>query len=483
MLFASLNSLFRSVSFRITSAFMLIFIVATIAIVGFTYKAMERYLEQQANLFLEGLILDNMDFAQEFGSAALIAEINEISSLDENSREIYVLFNEECVVVGGSPDRMPSGFINQRTCSDMENIEEAYAAFDVAHRHSESSRDEDPGREEDEAIARIQPLPEGGWLLVTLVVPEIEETQDFLFITLSLVLVLLVATGLAGAVVLTRAVSRRLERVNALSNDIIMGDMDRRIPLEGSQDEFENLSRNLNAMLDRLKNVIEVNKQVTNDIAHDLRTPLTRIQAHIETIQSETASGTDLANRLEEIRRESESLLEIFNSLLRIAAIESGTTTKSFESIDLAEITEDVVELLEPLAFEKGIEIACKLNRPANIRGDRHLLFQALNNLIENAIKYSPEGAPLEVSIGIRNNSHVFFTVSDQGPGIPSEEKDKIFRRFYRLEQHRGTPGHGLGLSMVRVIADFHDAVIDVSSQAKGLKISMSFVQSDNQSD
>ena len=455
---------------------MLVFVMATLIIVSLAYAAMERYLEDQAYAFVDGLILDNLDFFEEFGSDALALEIDELSALDERSRQIYVLFDENCEVVAGAPGRLPEEFAGGTPCEELESSGGA-RAFDLPYRTSgreDLAEHGHSGLDDDEAIAKIEPLPDGGWLLVVLVVPEIEETREFLVSTLGWAVALLFAVGLAGAVLLTRAVSRRLEQVNSMSRDIRQGDLSRRIPLDGSGDEFDKLSTNLNAMLDRIEQVIEGSRQVTNDIAHDLRTPLTRIQTHIETLQARLEEDGETADQLDRIADESGKLLDMFNALLRIAGIESGGITRSFQDVDLSEVCRDALELLEPLAGEKGISLAAGMESALIVNGDRNLLFQSVTNVIENAIKYSPEDSAVHVTLKQRGGGCV-FRVTDNGPGIPDDLQEKVFQRFYRLERHRGTSGYGLGLSLVRAVADIHQGTIDLESGRDGLSFAMRF--------
>lgn len=476
MSFGNLTGIYRSASFRLTGIFMLVFVMATLIIVGLTYAAMERYLEDQAYAFVDGLILDNLDFFEEFGIDSLALEIDELSALDERSRQIYVLFDQNCEVIAGAPDRLPEEFVGGAVCGELEGSG-GVRVFDLPHRTSglgDYPEHEHSEVEDDEAIAKIEPLPDGGWLLVVLIVPEIEDTREFLVLALGWAVTLLFAVGLAGAILLTQAVSRRLEKVNSMSRDIRQGDLSRRIPLDGSGDEFDKLSTNLNAMLDRIEQVIEGSRQVTNDIAHDLRTPLTRIQTHIETLRARLEGDRETADQLDRIADESRKLLDMFNALLRIAGIESGGITRSFQDVDLSEVCRDALELLEPLAGEKGISLAADMEGAVIVNGDRNLLFQSVTNVMENAIKYSPESSAIRITLKKRDGGCV-FRVRDNGPGIPDDMQEKVFQRFYRLERHRGASGYGLGLSLVRAVVDIHQGTIDLESGRDGLSFAMRF--------
>ncbi len=420
-------------------------------------------------------MLDNLDFAQEYGITGLAREITELSERSEYSREIYVLFDEDCNVLAGAPDRLLDAYTQPTVCDDLQNSG-GTRVFDLPREISQLQYQpgyENTGFEDDEAVAILRGLPGGGALLIVLVVPEIEETREFLGSTLNWTVALLLSVGLLGAIAITLSVSKKLEKVNAMSRDIRQGDLSRRIPLDQSGDEFDKLSQNLNAMLDRIETVLEGSKQVSNDIAHDLRTPLTRIQTRIETLQSNLDSASETWLQLEAMRGEATELLSMFDSLLRIAGIESGRAAKSFVDVDYSKVCADAIELLAPLAAEKEITLETQFDEPVNVLGDRNLLFQAASNIVENAIKYSSTGS--EISISLKRDEKVsVLIVVDEGPGIPEGELKGVFRRFYRLESHRGTSGHGLGLSLVKAVAEIHRGSILLENTGKGLNVRMS---------
>ncbi len=419
-------------------------------------------------------MLDNLDFAEEYGLAGLAGEISEISERNIQSREIYVLFDENCRAIAGAPQRLLEDYTQSTICSDME-MAGGTRIFDLPREISQLQYQpgyENTGFEEDEAVANLRPVPGGGWLLIVLVVPEIEETREFLTATLNWTMILLFSVGLVGAVALTQSVSRKLEKVNTLSREIRLGDLSRRIPVDESGDEFDKLSQNLNAMLDRIEEVLEGSRQVTNDIAHDLRTPLTRIQTRMEFLRAKLDKDSDARNQLEEMEVEAAELLDIFNSLLRISGVESGRVTRSFTQVDCSQVVKDAIDLLGPLAEEKEISLRAEIEGAVTVHGEKSLLFQAASNIIENAIKYSPKNSTIFVSLN-RNPKTSVFKVIDEGPGIPEGKLKKVMQRFYRLESHRGTAGHGLGLSLVKAIAEIHQGSLGLSNTDHGLKVQL----------
>ena len=453
---------------------MAIFVVSTLAIGVLFHWTVQNYLETQARSFVEALMLDTTSLYEELGAEALIEEIDERARLDPFSRDIYVLFDENYEPIAGAPDRLPEVML----LPDFPQSSEAKRgriATDFPNRFNRRLRPEGRAswrRADDDAVFLIEQLTGGLSLMIVLIAPEIEETREFVRGSLATSAVLMSLLGLVGAVVLTRVVERKLERLNVLSHEIREGDLTLRIPSDGTGDEFDRLSGNLNAMLDRISELLESSRQVTNDIAHDLRTPLTRMRTRVEALRDAAGTGEDVDQALDLIVEDSGAVLRMFDALLRIAGIESGSADRAFEDVSLSAIVEDVAELYEPLAAEKDITFTQSIVPSLEVKGDRHLLFQATANIVENAIKYTPRGGRVGVDLRPRDGG-VKLLVEDSGPGIPEEEREKVFDRFYRLEGHRSSPGHGLGLSLVKAIVDLHRGTIRLGSNRGGLSFSV----------
>jgi signal transduction histidine kinase len=263
---------------------------------------------------------------------------------------------------------------------------------------------------------------------------------------------------------------RRIEAINQTSREIMEGDLSRRVPTAGSGDDFDRLATNLNRMLERIEDLMAAVRQVSDNIAHDLRTPLTRLRTRLE-----LARGSNPEQTREEIDRaieDAQELLTTFNALLRIARIESGSSRGAFADVDIASLVRDIAELYEPVAAEKGQTLSVQGQRAVTVRGDRDLLFQALANLVDNAIKHTPEGSGIELSAESRDG-RAELGVADTGPGIPADLRGKVFRRFFRTDASRSTPGSGLGLSLVRAVADLHEARIDLADNDPGLRVTI----------
>jgi len=260
--------------------------------------------------------------------------------------------------------------------------------------------------------------------------------------------------ALLGGLLMSYSVLRRIEAINRASREIMTGRLQSRMPVRGVNDEFDQLSENLNAMLDRIDSLIEGVKSVADNIAHDLRTPLTRLRGRLENLMARPGLDDSLREELTSAMTEADQLLATFRALLRIARIEAGTHDREWAEVDLRPLLEDAWELYQAVGEEK--DIAVHLGPAAGqLRGDRDLLFQALCNLLDNAIKYSYSGS--EVTIETTGTADgVNISVADRGPGVPPAERDKVVDRFYRSASVTGVPGSGLGLSLVNAIAHHH---------------------------
>lgn len=287
---------------------------------------------------------------------------------------------------------------------------------------------------------------------------------------LGLALLLAIAAGLA----ISRSLLRRVEGMNETIVHILGGRTRERVAVAGRGDEFDRLAGHFNRLLEENERLVEGMRGVTNDIAHDLRTPLARMRGHIESALAAPADAERPRAALEELLGETNGVLDTFNALLQIAQIESGTIREQMERLELAPLVEGAVDLYQPLADEAGLELVAESEAGLAVRGNRHLLAQALANLIDNAIKYG-EG-PGRVAIRARRaGERVLLEVADGGPGIPPEQHERVVERFARLDASRRLPGTGLGLSFVRAVADLHEARLELADNEPGLRVTLEF--------
>jgi signal transduction histidine kinase len=278
-----------------------------------------------------------------------------------------------------------------------------------------------------------------------------------------------------GGVLMSRNLLRRIETISRAARDIMAGDYSRRIPACGIGDEFDHLVRSLNAMLERNEAAMESVRQVSNDIAHDLRTPLTRLRQRLELAQRRTQSVVEWRRTADSCLSEMDAILDTWGALLSIAQIESGMPARRFSEVDLSELLHTVSEVYQPMAEEREQRFTVDIAPGLMVWGDRELLAQMVANLIENAVKHSPAGASIEVTT-IQSFSAIDVAVVDSGPGIPVADRERVFQRFFRLENSRSTPGSGLGLSLVKAIAALHQVSIELTDNGPGLRIALRFL-------
>lgn len=286
-------------------------------------------------------------------------------------------------------------------------------------------------------------------------------------------LALLVAA--AGGALVSRSFLQRSDAMARACRAIMDGDLKARIPVRGTQDELDRLAGTINEMLDRIAALMDNLRQVTNDIAHDLRTPVSHLRQRLERAREESHGPDDYAAALTAAIEKTDEILQLFAALLRIAQIEGGARRADFTAIELAPLLKHLREMFEAVAEAEGHHLALKLEADAVIRGDRALIIQLLSNLIENAILHTPTGTNISLALS-RNEDRVLVMVSDDGPGVPREEHAKLFQRLYRREASRSRPGYGLGLSVAAAIAELHGAAISTRDDGKpGLGIVLAF--------
>ncbi len=279
-----------------------------------------------------------------------------------------------------------------------------------------------------------------------------------------------VVLGAVGGLALGASFLRRIDAMTRTADGIIAGDLRRRIPDAGADDELGRLATTFNRMLDRIGSLLEANRHVSSEIAHDLRSPLARVLRRMEAARASGAGPADYERIVDASIGDIHGVLETFNALLRIGQIETGARRAGFENLDLAALGREVAEAFQPAAADEGKMLAIDLAAPLPMRGDKELLTQLIANLVDNAIRHTPVGARIEVTSATVGNLRQLI-VADNGPGVPASERSRIFDRFYRVDGARAIPGTGLGLSLVAAIAELHDGRVRAIENAPGLKI------------
>ncbi len=454
---AAVSSVWRSVTFRLALIYVVVFGASVTLLLGFIYWSTAGYMEQQTEATIEAEIRGLAERYRLTSLDGLVRSINDRIERNPFSSTIYLVTNARYARVAGNLDRWPQ----EQADSD------GWVEFNLEQigGHGERHR----------ARARTFLLAGGFHLLVGRDMYELRATQALIARTLAWGVAITAMLALAGAVMMSRTTARRLEAINATSRRIMRGDLSQRVPTRGTRDEFDQLAANLNGMLDQIQQLMDGVRHVSDNVAHDLKTPLTRLRNRLEVL-SHGNGGGDRGNREEAelALAEADAMLATFNALLRIARIEAGARREAFTRVALKDVVEDAAELYEALAEDRGQEFRVSVTTEPVVQGDRDLLFQALVNLLDNAIKYTSEGGRVELSL-TRGASGARICVSDSGPGIPAHEHGRVLERFVRLESSRSTPGNGLGLSLVAAVARLHGAEVRFGDAGPGLVVNLEF--------
>ena len=446
------RSLFHSYTLRLALLYAIIFSTSTLFLFYFFYLFTASYMTQQMDSTIQAEIqglAERYDQEGLQGLTTLIAE--RVNRQQATGNSIYLLTTFTLQPLVGNLDRWPkNASINNDWIEFSLEINEQTGETHLAR-------------------AKIFRLPGQYGLLVGRDINQLTEAKRRIIQALTWGLVIMVLLAFMGGLVLSRRTVRKIERINQTTQSIMSGDLSRRVPVTGRNDDFDQVADNLNQMLDRIQMLMEDIRRVSDNIAHDLRTPLARLRQHLEEARLQEDPASKSAINLEQSIKEADSLLTTFNALLRIARIEAGQVKAGFSTIDFHTLLEDIVEFYEPLIEEKNQSLDTTLEANIISQGDRDLLFQALANVIENAIKFTPVHGNLSISL-IRLSTELIITIADDGPGIPASERDKVFRRFYRLDQSRGSSGNGLGLSMVAAVISLHSGTITLEDNIPGLR-------------
>ena len=327
-----------------------------------------------------------------------------------------------------------------------------------------------------EAIAVMTRLPEGMSLLVGQDIEERRQLEAQITNALGWAVGAMIVLGILGGAIISRNLVARIDDINRTAKDIMGGELSRRIPVTGAGDEIDQLAENLNDMLDQIERLMLGMRQVTDNIAHDLRSPLNRLRNRLEVTLMKPATQEEYAQALEKSIHEADELLGTFNALLLIARAEAGAARDGMDWVDLSALAQDAAELYEPVAEEAGLRLDLAIEPGIEYHGHRELLAQAIANLLDNAIKHAahPGGigeGVIRLAVQSRGSRGAEVSVSDNGPGIAPEDRERVLGRFVRLEQSRNTPGSGLGLSLVSAVTRLHGGALRLEDNEPGLRV------------
>ncbi|HCK75761.1 MAG TPA: two-component sensor histidine kinase [Gammaproteobacteria bacterium] len=447
------SNFLASSTFRLTLLYVVLFTVSVLLLFSFIYWSSVRYMAIQSDAAIRTEIQALAERYESRGVPGLRRLIlDRITRQQPTGSSLYLLSDPLGRPIVGNISRWP-----------QVAPKDGWFNFNL----DTSDRDE-PGLHP--ARARRFQLTGGFQLLVGQDIHELKSAQRRIITALSWGVILTVLLGLAGGFFISRKMLTRLEVINETSQRIIAGELDQRVPMSSRQDEFDRLSSNLNQMLDQIQELMDGIRQVSDNIAHDLKTPLFRLRQKLESLTSGTSPDPAASLNLQDALAEADRLLNLFNALLRIARLESESARTIKRSLPLSDLVRDVAELYEPLSDEKHQHLSVNVQTPVAILADRDMLFQALANLVDNAVKYTPEGGYIWLTVTAEASSGV-VTVCDSGPGIAPAEREKVFQRFYRADVSRSTPGNGLGLSLVRAVVHLHNGKLALLDNDPGLCI------------
>jgi signal transduction histidine kinase len=462
----ALGKLLRTTAFQLTLVYLVVFALFAAFLLGYFALNTRRLINEQ----IVGIVDTELQLLNAQYNQAGIRRL--VGIVDVRSRRpgssLYLVTTPTGEGLAGNVGSLEPGIL------------ESEGWVETAYR-----RLEEPESTEHNALVRVSRLPGGIRLLVGRDLDERERMFHIVALAGRWSVAIVMVLGIIGGLFVSRRVLKRVDAMTGTAQTIMAGDLSGRLSVTGSGDEFDRLALNLNGMLERIESLLHGLKEVTDNVAHDLKTPLTRLRNRCEAALRTAGTEADYRRVLEETIEESIGLIRTFDALLMIARAESGEVTEGMAEFDVAEVARDVTELYEPLAEDNGLTLEVEATARAAVKGNRELVSQALANLVDNAIKYaapeakgSPGGLngqrPGILVAANADNDQVVLTVSDRGPGIPKGDRSRVIDRFVRLEQSRSRPGSGLGLSLVSAVARLHGGELKLEDNSPGLRARIS---------
>lgn len=454
-----LNRIFSTYTFRFAFFYVVAISIIVFVLLGLLYASFsyDYFNEVHESITAE---LEHLDetYRRE-GVAGVQLYVDEVNTPGKFNKFYYLLVDENFNTLAGNLKRWPK----------FRTYREGWLSFELGIlKVSEGLKDDFVGRSRD--------LPNGYHLLTARHYNDVLERIKLVAGTLIQSMLVTIILGMIGAAWISADMLRRVDVMNKTIQTIMAGDLSERIPLTKPSGDFHRLALNLNQMLSRIEALMAGVRQVSDNIAHDLRTPLSRLRNGLTQLEynSTAQSDEDRQKIVQNLIDEADDLLSTFNALLRIAQIESGNRRSGFGELNIKMLMEDVVELYEPLAIDKDLHFSCLIEEDIVLTGDRDLLFQMVANLVDNAIKYTPPGGNIQVRLE-KKEAEALIEIADSGIGINLADQERVFKRFFRVEASRGQqPGNGLGLSLVNAVVNLHYGKIKLSDNHPGLNVKVS---------
>jgi signal transduction histidine kinase len=448
---SALGKLVRTTAFKLSAAYLVIFLIFAFCTLGYVAWSAKRVLDDQFVSTIDAEITGLSEQYRLGGLRRLVTIVERRSRMPGAS--LYLVTTPQGERVAGNIGALPPGILDRP------------GQFEIPY-----ARTDEPEAAEGHAIVRVYVLPSGFRLMVGRDVEERVRLREAIQTAFGSSLLLIGVLGCAGGWFITRRVLKRVDDMTETTRTIMAGDLGGRLKVAGTGDELDRLAQNLNVMLDRIGELMTGLREVSDNIAHDLKTPLTRLRNKADEALRTARTPEELKAALEANIEESDNLIRIFNALLMIARLEAGSAREELSDFDAAEAVRGVAELYEALAEEAGVPLAVAIEDDLTVHGSRELLGQAVANLLDNSLKYGAAGGG-PISVGAwREGREVVIAVADHGPGIAEVDRGRVLERFVRLETARTRPGFGLGLSLAAAVARLHGGTLRLEDNGPGLR-------------
>jgi signal transduction histidine kinase len=442
----------RSASLKLAAIYGILFAVSAFALVFFLWWTTTGLLDQQVEAAIHADAQGLSERWEEGGVPALVLTVQERLAENVDDDAIYLLTDALYHRIAGNLERWPVNVLTPATFYDLEVARAGMRSTAEVYRYD---------------------LPGGFHLLVGRDVKGRAQIKRLLRGTLLYSAILVAMLAVVGGLVMRNLFRRMVADVSLTAAAIARGELRRRVRRSFRGDEFDAMAEAINTMLDRIARLMDGVRQVSNSIAHDLRTPIARARARLEDAARTSKSEAELRAAIERAMADLDGVTAVFQALMRIAEIEAGSRRSAFADVDLGPLLADLAELYSALAEDAGLTLELQVPDSLPVYADRDLIQQAVANLLDNAIKFSPQGSAVTLSAEVADRG-VRIAVADQGPGIPEADRPRATERFFRGEQARSTPGSGLGLALVQAVATLHDGTLVLEDADPGLRAVLS---------